>query len=127
MASCVKTKRLGSSMRAERRMAGPAGRQLAPLHLVDFDRELGKLIPVGAEKLHPLLPGFRAPHSHAGREVLADAVGDQEFCVLRPAVVALAQADLLIAERLAVGLGGVPPVRGTAAHGAVPADESWCA
>jgi hypothetical protein len=44
--------------------------------------------------------------------VLADAVGDEELRVLGPAVVALGEADLLLAERLAVGFGGVLLVRG---------------
>src|SRR5207302_2473420 len=110
--------------RTDRQVAVPPGRQLAPLHLVDLGRELGVLIPVGAEKLCPLLPSLRAARSHTGCEVLADAVRDQELGVLRPAVGALAKANLVIAERLAVGLGCVLPVWGTVADVAVQDEES---
>ena len=59
--------------------------------------------------------------------MLADAVGDEELRVLGPAVGALGEADLLLAERLAVGLGGVLLVRRTVADVAVQNDEGGAA
>ena len=91
----------------------PPGRQLSPLHLIDLVRELGVGSPVGREQLRPPAPGGRAARSDAGREVLAHAVGDQELRVLRPAVAALGEADLVGAERLAVGRGACPACGGT--------------
>ena len=73
------------------------------------------------------MPGLRAALADAGGEVLADAVGDEELRVLRPAVDALGQADLLVAERLAVGLGRVLLVRRAVADVAVEDDERGAA
>ena len=56
-------------------------------------------------------------------EVLADAVGDEELGVLGPAVGALGLAHLLLAERLAVGGGGVHLVRRAVADVAVDDDQ----
>ena len=113
--------------REDGQVAVPAGRQLAPLHLVDLGGEFGVLGPVGGEEFRPLPPGLRAALADAGGEVLADAVGDEELRVLGPAVEALAQADFLLAERLAVRLGGVLLVRGTVADVAVQDDEGGAA
>ena len=55
--------------------------------------------------------------------MLVDAVRDQELGVLGPAVGALGLADLLLAERLAVGLGRVLLVRGAVADVAVDDDQ----
>jgi len=43
--------------------------------------------------------------------VLIDALGHEELRVLGPSVAALGKTDLLVAERLAVGFGGVLLVR----------------
>jgi hypothetical protein len=48
--------------------------------------------------LHPRLAELPAALAEVGREVLADAVGDEELRVLRPAVSALGELDLLDAE-----------------------------
>ena len=56
-------------------------------------------------------------------EVLADPVGDEELGVLGPAVGALGLAHLLLAERLAVGGGGVDLVRRAVADVAVDDDQ----
>ena len=100
----------------------PAVGQLAALHRVDL----------GGER-----PGSRvgdSAASHSARssaprlpipvgEVLVDAVGDEELGVLGPAVGALGLAHLLLAERLAVGGGGVLLVRRALADVAVDDDQ----
>ncbi len=56
-------------------------------------------------------------------EVIVDAVGNVEFLVLRPAVVALGELDFFLAERLAVGRAGVLLVRRAIGDVAVHDDE----
>ena len=113
--------------RKDGEIAVPAGRQLATLHLVDLGREFGVLGPVGAEKSSSFFRASAPRAAHAGRKVLADAVGNQELRVLGPAVVALGKPNLFFAERLAVGLGGVLLVRGTVADVAVEDEEGGAA
>ena len=64
-----------------------------------------------------------AARADAGGEVLADAVGHEELRVLRPAVGALGELDFLVAQRLAVGRGGVLLVRRAVADVAVEDDQ----
>src|ERR1700730_14502172 len=61
--------------REDRQVAVPTGRELAPLHLVYFRRELGKRALVGSKELRPPPPRLRAARSHAGGDALVDAVG----------------------------------------------------
>ena len=56
--------------------------------------------------------------------MLTYAVRHEELRILRPAVKAFSEADLLLTERLAVGCGGVVPVRGTIADMTVQDDQS---
>src|SRR2546430_14570494 len=98
-------------------------RQVSPLHLIDLARKLGVLRPVRRKERRPPAPGGRSARADAGGEVLADAVGDQELRLLRPPVAALGQANLVVAERLAVGRGGVLLVRGAVADVAIEDDE----
>ena len=65
----------------------------------------------------------RAARADSGREMFVDAVGHEELRVLGPSVAALGEADLLLAERLAVRRGGVLLVWGTVADVAVQDDE----
>ena len=65
------------------------------------------LAPIAHEQAVPLLAQLPAALSDAVLEVLDDAVGDEEFGVLGPAVEALRLAGGLLAERLAVDRGGV--------------------
>jgi hypothetical protein len=59
--------------------------------------------------------------------MLLDTLGNKELRLLRPAVEALAKADLLVTERLAVGCGGVLLVRGAVANVAVQNDKGGAA
>ena len=59
--------------------------------------------------------------------MLVDAVRHEELRVLRPSVAALGETDLLVAERLAVGLRRVLLVRRTVADVAVEDDERGAA
>src|SRR5262249_10568336 len=64
-----------------------------------------------------------APRADAGREALVHAVGDEELGVLRPAIGALGQLHLVVAEGLSVGFLGVLLVGRTVADVAVEDDE----
>src|SRR3989442_1503754 len=109
--------------RENREVAIPARRQVSPLHLIDLARKPGVRGPVRRKERCPLTAGCGAACADSGGEVLADAVGDQEPCFLRPAVAALGEADLLVTERLAVGRCGVMLVRGAGADVAVGDDQ----
>ena len=103
--------------------AVPALGQLALLRRVDLGGEPGVVLRVARERL---LPGGvelgAAPADPLG-EVLPDPVGDEELGVLGPVVGALGLPHLLLAERLAVGGGGVHLVRGAPADVAVDDDQ----
>ncbi len=62
---------------------------------------------VAGEKLFPGDALVVSALAHHLGEALVDTVGHQELRVLRPAVALLGEADLLLAERLAVGGAGV--------------------
>ena len=107
-----------------RQIAIPAGGQLAPLHLVDLARLLRIFFAVGGEEFGPLPDARAAPRAPMpGVEMLADAVRHEELRVLRPAVGALGEPHLVVAERLAVRRGGVVPIRRTVADVAVENDD----
>ena len=68
------------------------------------------------------MKAFAAP-AHAVPEMLAHAVRHQKFGVLGPAVAALGEAYLLLAERLAVGGAGVVLMRGAIADVTLDDDQ----
>src|SRR5262249_18856496 len=68
-------------------------------------------------------PGLPSAGADAGREVLGHSLGYEELRVLGPPVRALAQNDLVLAERLAVGRRGVLSVRGAVSDVTVEDDE----
>jgi transposase len=107
----------------DRKPAIPSGRQLAPLHQVDLGRKLGVFRAVSREQLGPAGAGLCAARADASGEVRAHAVGNQKLGVLGPAVVAFGEADLLLAQRLAVRRGGILLVRRAVADVAVEDDE----
>ena len=78
---------------------------------------------VALEQLLPFAAQLGAALADPLGEVLVDAVGDEELGVLGPAVGALGLPDLLLAERLAVRLGGVLLVRRAVADVAVDDDQ----
>ena len=83
----------------------PLGKDAA-LHAVELVGEVGVLLGVPGEQRLPVLAQRPPPCADAGVEVRVHLVGHQERLVLRPAVEALGAADLLLAERLAVGAVG---------------------
>ena len=101
----------------------PAVGQLALLHRVDLGGEVGVRLGVLGELRLPGGAQLGAALADPVGEVLADAVGDEELGVLGPAVGALGLAHLLLAERLAVGGGGVLLVRRAVADVAVDDDQ----
>jgi hypothetical protein len=66
-----------------------------------------------------------ATPSHGFAKMLADAVGDQVLCLLRPAIASLGQFDFLFAQRLAVSRACVLSVRGAIGDVAVNNDQRW--
>ncbi len=104
-------------------VAVPALRQLTPLHPLEIVRKLGVLDAVALEELLPVLSQRAPARADALGEVLHDSVGDQELRVLGPAIAALGEAHLLLAERLAVGLGRVLDAGGAVADVAVDDDQ----
>ena len=109
------------------KVAVPSGGQFAALHLVDLGGEFRVLAPVGPEEFRPPAAGLRPPGPHSGREMLLDALGDKELRILGPAIEALAEADLLFAQGLAMGCGSVLLVRGTIADVAIQDNECGAA
>src|SRR5262249_45753111 len=96
---------------------------VSSLHLIDLVREVWVFVSIRREERGPPASSRSAAGAHAGGEVLPDAVGDQELCVLGPSVKALAEADLLVTERLAGGRGGALLVGRAVADVAVEDDQ----
>src|SRR4051794_24844801 len=87
-----------------RNIGVPVLGERAPLHLIDLGGDLGAcigypLLPFGPEPV-PALPD-------AAREMLVNAVRDQELRVLGPSIGTLGLAHLVLPQRLAVRLGRV--------------------
>src|SRR6266508_4939331 len=97
----------------------PTGRQLTPLHQVDLGRELRIFRPVCREQSSPTFVGLRAARANSRGEVFAHGVGNQEFRVLGPSVVAFGEANLLLTQRLAMSGGGILLMRRAVADVAV--------
>src|SRR5262249_62395163 len=75
----------------------------------------------------PWAAGPRPARANPGGEVGAHGVGDQELGVLRPAVVAFAEAHLLLAQRFAVRRGGILLMWRAVADVAIQNDEGRAA
>src|SRR5208337_5022779 len=71
------------------------------------------------EEFCPTAAGLLPPSPYPRREMLLDALGDKELRILGPTVEALAEADLLVAQGLAMSLGSVLLVRRTIADVAI--------
>ena len=71
--------------------------------------------------------GFRPAQTDSVSKVLADAVGYEELGVFRPAIGALGEADLVVAQGLAMGRGGVDLVRRAIADVAIQDKEGRAA
>ena len=59
--------------------------------------------------------------------MVVDPLGDEKLRLFRPSIAALGKTDLLVAERFAMGLGGILLVRGTVTDVAVNHDEGGTA
>ena len=107
----------------DRQIAVPACGKLPPLHLLDLGREFGVLRAIGSEQVGPLAMGPRAARADSFGEVLAHAVRNQKLGILGPAVGAFDQPNLVFAERIAVGGGGILAMRRAVADVAVEDDQ----
>src|SRR5258706_2141852 len=81
----------------DREVAIPTGGKFAALHLVNFGREFREFHSIAGEERLPIFPGLRSAPADPGFEMIINTFGDEEFCVLRPAVATLRKADLLLA------------------------------
>src|SRR5262245_15054653 len=109
--------------REARQVTVPSGRELAALHLIDLGGEIGKLAAVvGKERLPPRARGSPA-RADAGIELFAHPVGNEKLRVFRPAIGALGQTYLFVAQRIAVRRGRVDLVRRAVADMAVQDDQ----
>ena len=110
--------------REARQVAVPARGQLAPLHLVDLGGELRELLRGSRRRAPPSARRAAAPRAPMPASKCShDAVGHEELGILRPAVGALGEPDLVVAQRLAMGRGGVVLVRRAVADVAVEDDQ----
>src|SRR5271165_7499699 len=82
------------------------------LHLVKVKSELRVLCLVLLEPGEPGIAQLLAATADALFEVIVDALGNQEFCVLGPAVELLGQPDLVLSQGLAMGAVGILLVGG---------------
>src|SRR5262245_61181552 len=73
------------------------------LHLVQLIGQIGMLGAVSFHAAEPVVAQRLAASPDAGLEVVVDAVGNEELCVLGPAVIALGEPNLLLAQGLAMG------------------------
>src|SRR5207244_10981738 len=94
----------------------PSGRQLTPLHQVDLGRELRIFRSVSREQFGPPAADLRAAGANPRGEMGAHGVGNEELGVLGPAVVAFGEANLLLAEGLAVRRAGILLMRPSVAN-----------
>ncbi len=101
----------------------PSLRQLAPLHQVDLGREPRIARPVDLKQLVPACMGLGATRADSGGEALAHGLRHQELGVLGPTVETLGEADLLLAQGLAMRRRGIVLVRRAVADVAVEDDE----
>ena len=85
------------------------------LHLVELKSELRVLCLVLLEPGEPGIAQLLAATADASFEVIVDTLGNQESCVLRPAVELLGQPDLVLAQGLAMGGVGILLVGGAQA------------
>ncbi len=109
--------------REARQTGVPAIGQLTALHALEPVRELGMGAAVVLEAREPGFAQLATAPADAGLEVLVHPVRDQELRILGPPVALLGEADLVVAERLAVRGAGVLLVRRAIADVAVDDDQ----
>src|SRR5579863_5081579 len=116
---CVPSREAFGVGRERGEIAVPPGWQLPALHQVNLGCEFGVLRSIRVDQLGPFSSGFRAACADASLKVLVDTFRHQELCIFGPSIAALAQADLIVTQRLAMGSGRVLFMRGAIADVAV--------
>src|SRR5271157_330743 len=86
-----------------RKIAVPPDRQFAPLHQIDFVGEFGRLLPVLGKNAVPSASKLRTSCTYSSGEASVHSIRYKKLRVLRPPVGALAESNLVITQRLAVG------------------------
>src|SRR5215510_7071735 len=79
------------------KVAVPASRQLALLHLLDLGRQFRIFLTIRREEFRPLLLSVASALADSGCEVLVHAIRDEELRVLWPPVSTLDKSDFIVA------------------------------
>src|SRR5579872_3902544 len=93
------------------------------LHFVDFIRQARICAAVFSKSRRPVIAVRLSTNTDPFLKMVIDAVGYQELRVLGPSIKALGQLYFFLAERLAVRLLGILPVRRAPADMAVYDDQ----
>ena len=93
------------------------------LHAIDLIRQVGILLRVFREPLHPVFAELMTTFADSFAEILAHAVRNQELCILGPAVELFCQPDFVLAQRFSMRCVVVLLVRRTVADVAVHNNE----
>ena len=109
--------------RKRRQIGIPASRRLARLHRLQPVAELRVAPAIIGEFFVPFAAQLASALADAAAEMLVDAVGHQKFGVLGPAIIALGELHLLLAERLAMSGAGVLLMRRAVGDVAVDDDQ----
>jgi hypothetical protein len=75
------------------------------------------------KEVRPSVTGLLTTCANPSRKVFIDPIRNEKLGILRPSVTAFGETDLIVAERFAMGGGGVLLVRGTVPDVAVQHDE----
>src|SRR5262249_32241611 len=110
--------------RKGRQVAIPSRGKLAPLHLLDLGGELRELPAVVGKERLPAAPRIGPARANASIDLLHDPVGYEDLGIPRPAIGALREPDLVLAQRLAMGGCGINLVGRAVADVAIEDDES---
>ncbi len=101
----------------------PVVRQRATLDPLEAIGKLGVFLAIFGEPSEPVGAKPAAARADASVKMSADAIRHQKLCVLRPAIEPFGQADLLLAEGLAMRGAGVVLVRRSIADMTVDDDQ----
>src|SRR5579883_3350262 len=97
--------------REVRQFTVPSFGQLAPLHQLEFSRQIGISLSVAPQSRFPSSSERAPARANTGSEMLPDALGHEKLRIFGPSIVPLGLSDFLFAERFAVRCTGVLLVR----------------
>src|SRR5262249_41970244 len=124
LARCIASRHSLCVSGKNREVVIPTRGQFTLLHLLDFEGEFRELGAIGLKEGGPLPASLCASLSDSCGEMLVHALGNPKLSIFRPTIGSFTEADLILAEWLAMGRGGVLLMWGTVADVAVEHDES---